>query len=98
MKEFKDMNLNEKRNEVDSEFNKLIMLLQETKKTFSLPGDINFKNYDLIKDANMSEDDYLNLIYTQVKEIRETLLLLIYYLGNNVDIEALKKKIEKVEN
>ena len=98
MKEFKNMSLNEKRNEVDGEFNKLIMLLQETKNTFSLPGSINFKNYDQIKDVNMSEEDYLSLIYTQVKEIRETLLLLVYYLGNNVDIEALKQKLEKKEN
>ncbi len=98
MKEFKDMTINEKRNEVDSEYNKLILLLNETKKSFSIPGEINFKNYDQIKDANMSEDDYLKLIYDQVKDIRETILLLVYYLGNNVNVDDLKKKLEEKEN
>ena len=98
MKEFNELTLNEQRNEVDSEFNKLILLLNETKKDFSIPGELKFKNYDQIKDANMSESDYLKLVYDQVKDIRETILLLIYYLGNNVDIEALKKKIEEKEN
>ena len=98
MKEFDEMTINEQRNEVDSEFNKLILLLEETKKSFSIPGNISFKNYDQVKDANMSDSDYLKLIYDQVKDVRETILLLVYYLGNNVDIEALKKKLEEKEN
>lgn len=98
MKEFKNMTINEKRNEVDSEYNKLILLLNETKKSFSIPGEIKLKNYDQVKDANMSEDEYLKLIYDQVKDIRETILLLIYYLGNNVNIDDLKKKLEKKED
>ena len=73
MKSFKNMTINEKRNEVDSEYNKLILLLNETKKTFSIPGQIKLKNYDVVKDANMSEDEYLKLIYDQVKDIREAI-------------------------
>lgn len=98
MKSFKNMTINEKRNEVDSEYNKLILLLNETKKSFSIPGQIKFKNYDQVKDANMSEDEYLKLIYDQVKDIREAILLLIYYLGNNVNIDDLKEKLEKKED
>ena len=98
MKSFKNMTINEKRNEVDSEYNKLILLINETKKTFSIPGQIKLKNYDIVKDANMSEDEYLELIYDQVKDIREAILLLVYYLGNNVNIDDLKEKLEKKED
>lgn len=89
------MNINQKRNEVDMEFNRLVLLLEEMKKKYSLPSEINFKNYDIVKDANMSDDEYLNLIHEEVIGIRETILTLVYYLGNNVDMDSLKKKLEE---
>ncbi|HPF83682.1 MAG TPA: hypothetical protein PLV83_05945 [Bacilli bacterium] len=92
--EWNNMDINQKRNEVDSEFNKLILLLEEAKKAYSLPTEIKFKNYDVVKDANMSDDDYLKLINDQIKGLRETILTLLYYLSNNVDVEALKAKLD----
>lgn len=89
------MDINQKRNDVDMEFNRLILLLEEMKKNYSLPSEIAFKNYDIVKDANMSDSEYLKLIRDQVIGIRETILTLVYYLGNNVNIESLKKKLEE---
>ena len=92
---WQELDLNQQRNEVNLEFNKLVLLLKETKEMFSIPTTLDIKNYDSVKDEKMTEEEYLKLMYDEIQGIRETLLTLVYYLGNNVDMNKLKEKMEQ---
>lgn len=72
---FKELSTNEKRNEINSEMEKLFVILDQLMSNYKgntlYPGIVN---YDSTTDINMSEDAYLEQIYRDTMNIRKVLM------------------------
>lgn len=72
---FKELSINDKRNEINLEMDKLFKMLEQLiiqYETNDMPT--KFSNYDLVNDENMSNDIYLNQIYENIINIRKILI------------------------
>lgn len=72
---FKELSINDKRNEINLEMDKLFKMLEQLViqyETNDMPT--KFSNYDLVNDENMSNDVYLNQIYENIINIRKILI------------------------
>lgn len=90
---FRALDINDKKNELNSELENLAMLLEtvhEKVKIERLPSSV--KPYNKITDQNISIDEYLTLIYENVIHIRKDVLT----LANRI-IEDNKQKLNTHE-
>lgn len=72
---FKNLGLNDKRNEFNQEMLKIFALISEITKSKGYQGEIvNIINYNLAKDQGMSEDEYLSLQYQNLINIRKSII------------------------
>lgn len=72
---FKELSINEKRNEINSEMEKLFVILDQLMSNYK--GNTLYQgvaNYDSITNINMSEDVYLEQIYRGTMNIRKVLM------------------------
>ena len=72
---FKELSINEKRNEINSEMEKLFVILDQLMSNYK--GNTLYQgvaNYDSITNINMSEDIYLEQIYRDTMNIRKVLM------------------------
>ena len=77
---FKQLNTNEKRNELSGLLIKLDQLINELmiKKDINVDNFENVKNYDSIKQSLQNEDDTLLFFYDDVWTIKTKILALLY--------------------
>lgn len=72
---FKELSINEKRNEINSEMEKLFVILNQLMSNYK--GNTLYQgvaNYDSTTNINMSEDIYLEQIYRDTMNIRKVLM------------------------
>lgn len=72
---FKELSINEKRNEINSEMEKLFVILDQLMSNYK--GNTLYQgvtNYDSTTNINMSEDIYLEQIYIDTMNIRKVLM------------------------
>ncbi len=78
---FKQLDDNEKRNQISTELEKLGQLLQTIHEKYEISRMTNAINYyNKVKDVNMSDSQYFNLLYEDIIFIRKDILTLINYL------------------
>lgn len=78
---YKKLDINEKRNQISSELEKLLLLLDSTHKQLNIekmPSAINFYNQSL--DDGKSDSDYYDDIYQNIIYLRKDVLTLIKFV------------------
>ena len=81
---FKQLDDNEKRNQISSELEKLGLLLQGIHEKYKIPRMTNAINYyNKATDINMTDSEYFNLICQDIIFIRKDILTLVNSLMNN---------------
>lgn len=72
---FSKLSVSDKRNEINSEMEKVFEILKRLMQTTNIPiATNNISNYDQSKDSDISESDYLNNIYKDFMSIRELII------------------------
>ena len=72
---FCNLSENHKRNEINAEFQKLHELIISIKHIQGITApETEVMNYDILEDANMSESEFLNLVYRDVMNIRKAII------------------------
>ena len=75
---FKQLDDNEKRNQISVELEKLGLLLQSIHEKYEIPRMSNAINsYNKVADINMTDSQYFNLIYQDIIFIRKDILTLV---------------------
>ncbi|MBE6153512.1 MAG: hypothetical protein E7166_04740 [Firmicutes bacterium] len=75
---YKNLDENEKRNQISAEFEKLTLLLDSIHKQFNIekmPSSI--ESYNKATDSNMSNEDFFNLMYENIIYLRKDILTLV---------------------
>ncbi len=81
---FKQLDDNEKRNQISAEFEKLSLLLQSIHAKYGIERMANTINsYNKATDANMSNSDFFDLIYQDIIFLRKDILTLTNALLQN---------------
>lgn len=73
---YKDLTLNEKRNQLSNELMLVGELIKNMEDTFGIQSILNVKNYDSQNDSNLSENEMLDFIYEDVYNIQRELITL----------------------
>jgi len=72
---FSKLSINDKRNEINSEMEKVFEILKGCMQTTNISiTNNNINNYDKSKDSEMVESEYLNNVYKDFMNIRELLI------------------------
>lgn len=75
---FKQLDDNEKRNQISAEFEKIVLLLQSIHEKYGIQRMSNAINYyNKATDINMTDSEYFNLIYQDIIFIRKDILTLV---------------------
>lgn len=83
---FKDLDVNEKRNQISAEFEKLYYLLDSIHQQYGikkLPSSV--KSYNKVLDESMSDEQFFNLIYEDIIFLRKDILTLVNALLRSND-------------
>ena len=78
---FQTLNTNDKRDVFNQELFRIYSLFNNLIQNNTIDQKKDFRNYDSIKDQEISEDEFLNYEYQNVQMIRE--LILIYIATHN---------------
>ena len=71
---YKDLTLNEKRNQLSNELMLISELIKNVEDIFGIQSILNVKNYDSRNDSNLSENEMLDFIYEDVYNIQKELI------------------------
>ena len=74
---YSGLNINEKRNEFSSLLEKTNQLVGEVLKMEQIENDMKIKNYDAMKDYNLTEDEIFTFFYEDLWNIKNRLLALL---------------------
>lgn len=83
---FKKLDVNEKRNQISAEFEKLYYLLDSIHQQYGikkLPSSV--KAYNKVLDESMSDEQFFNLIYEDIIFLRKDILTLVNALLRSND-------------
>lgn len=83
---FKELDVNEKRNQISAEFEKLYYLLDSIHQQYEikkLPSSV--KSYNKVLDESMSDEQFFNLIYEDIIFLRKDILTLVNTLLRSND-------------
>lgn len=87
-KAFSDLDLSDKRNELNNEMEVAFRVLQTIKENigYNDTEEETIRNYDIVKDANLSESELLDLLYCDFYLIQKNIIDIADFLinkGNN---------------
>lgn len=86
---YHNLSLLDKRNELNLEFEKLYLLLNSIHERLNIERiGGNVKPYNKVVDADMSEDEFMDLTYQNLMNIRKDILTLTNYSINYNDNDA----------
>lgn len=71
---YKNLTLNEKRNQLSNELMLIGELIKNVENTFGIQSVLNVKNYDSQNSFNLSENEMLDFIYEDVYNIQKELI------------------------
>lgn len=74
MQLYKELSINEKRNEFSSLLEKTNQLITELLRVEEIENDLNIKNYNALDDANLTEDEIFTFFYEDLWNIKNRLL------------------------
>ena len=74
MELYKELSINEKRNEFSSLLEKTNQLITELLRVEQIENDLEIKNYNALDDANMTEDEIFTFFYEDLWNVKNRLL------------------------
>ena len=74
MELYKELSINEKRNEFSSLLEKTNQLITELLRVEQIENDLSIKNYNALDDANMTEDEIFTFFYENLWNVKNRLL------------------------
>ena len=74
MELYKELSINEKRNEFSSLLEKTNQLITELLRVEQIENDLSIKNYNALDDANMTEDEIFTFFYEDLWNVKNRLL------------------------
>lgn len=74
---FKNLSLNEKRNQISNEMLVISELIKNYENILGISSMLDVKNFDLVKDANLSEDEMLDFIYENIYNIQREIITIL---------------------
>ena len=74
MELYKELSINEKRNEFSSLLEKTNQLITELLRVEQIENDLAIKNYNALDDANMTEDEIFTFFYEDLWNVKNRLL------------------------
>ena len=79
---YSQLSINEKRNEFSSLLEKTNVLIGELLKMDQIQNDMKIKNYDAMKDYELTEDEVFTFFYEDLWNIKNRLLTLLILKSN----------------
>lgn len=80
-KAFQDLELNDKKNKLNTEMICCGELIKVIENHFGIPSNFNINNYDINKE--LKENESLTFIYENTYSIERELINILYYLKSN---------------
>ena len=78
---FSKLEINEQRNQINSELEKLGLLLDYVHKEYNIEKMASsISSYDIVSDQNMKNEDYFKLLYKNIIFLRKDVLTLVNFL------------------
>lgn len=74
---FKNLSINEKRNQISNEMLVISELIKNYENSVGISSILDVKNYDLVKDANLSENEMLDFIYENIYNIQREIITIL---------------------
>ena len=74
MELYKELSINEKRNEFSSLLEKTNQLITELLRVEQIENDLDIKNYNALDDANLNEDEIFTFFYEDLWNVKNRLL------------------------
>ena len=74
MELYKELSINEKRNEFSSLLEKTNQLITELLREEQIENDLDIKNYNALDDANLTEDEIFTFFYEDLWNVKNRLL------------------------
>lgn len=74
---FKNLSINEKRNQISNEMLVISELIKNYENNVGISSILDVKNYDLVKDANLSENEMLDFIYENIYNIQREIITIL---------------------
>ena len=74
MELYKELSINEKRNEFSSLLEKTNQLITELLRVEQIENDLSIKNYNALDDSNMTEDEIFTFFYEDLWNVKNRLL------------------------
>ena len=74
MELYKQLNINEKRNEFSSLLEKTNQLITELLKVEQIESDLDIKNYNALDDADLTEDEIFTFLYQDFWNVKNRIL------------------------
>lgn len=74
MQLYKELNINEKRNEFSSLLEKTNQLITELLRVEQIESDLEIKNYNALNDAGLTEDEIFTFFYEDLWNVKNRLL------------------------
>jgi len=74
MELYKELSINEKRNEFSSLLEKTNQLITELLRVEQIESNLDIKNYNALDDANMTEDEIFTFFYEDLWNVKNRLL------------------------
>lgn len=74
---FSNLNTNEKRNQISIELEIIGELIKNLEYIYGIESVLNIKNYNQIKDKNLTEDEMLSFIYEDIYQIQRELITIM---------------------
>ena len=74
MELYKELSINEKRNEFSSLLEKTNQLITELLRVEQIENDLSIKNYNALDDANKTEDEIFTFFYEDLWNVKNRLL------------------------
>lgn len=77
IKAFDKLNVNEKRNQINSELQFIFELIKNIENHYSINNILNIKNYDIFKNRELTESEILSFIYEDIYNIQRELITIL---------------------
>lgn len=81
---YKNLSLNEKRNQLSNELMLICELIKNMEIFFDIQSVLNVKNYDSDDDSNLSESEMLDFIYEDVYNIQRELITVFSAINSGI--------------
>lgn len=82
---FDNLTIDEKRNQISNELMIIGELINKIEKNYGVDNMLNIKNYDVVKDNDLTETEMLSYIYEDIYRIQKELITVL-------NIIAIKKE------